>query len=342
MKKMMMILLSLCMLFGLAACGNGANSDANGSSSSASGTRTLSFTINSADAGSFGKASHMFVDKVAEYTDGRINVQFYPGDQIANGSSTTSFEMLQQGTCDFVWGSGLILSNFDERMGITALPWLFSSSEEAVAAMAGEAGQAMKSVAESCGIKVLGFGDNGFRDWTGTNKIFKSPDDFKGVKYRVPTVPIFIDLFTALGADPVSINMSELYIALQQGAVEGQENPVEMCMNWNMFEVQKYLTLSHYCYDPFYFCVSPSIWDSLGEADQEAIQKAVDEITAFQIEERAKNDAENLERAKNEFGVEIYELTDAELAVFKDVAAPMYDKYVASYSDLLQLFGYTG
>ncbi len=341
MKKMIALLLSFCVLLGLTACSNGASSDANGSNSS-SGTRTLSFTINSADAGSFGKASHMFVEKVAEYTDGRINVRFYPGDQIANGSSTTSFEMLQQGTCDFVWGSGLILSNFDERMGITALPWMFSSSEEAVVAMAGEPGRAMKEIAESCGIKVLGFGDNGFRDWTGTNKIFKSPDDFKGVKFRVPTVPIFIDLFTELGADPVAINMSELYIALQQGAVEGQENPVEMCMNWKMFEVQKYLTVSHYCYDPFYFCVSPSTWDSLSVADQEAIQKAVDEIIEFQIAERAKNDAENMEIAKKEYDVEIYELTDEELAVFKEVAAPVYDKYVASYSDLLQLFGYNG
>lgn len=339
MKKIIAILLTLCVLLGLTACGKSADSKSEKAQSVSS--RTLNFTINSADSGSFGKACHMFMDKVSEYTDGRITIQFYPGDQIANGSSTTSFEMLQQGTCDFVWGSGLILSNFDERMGITALPWIFNSAEEALSAMKGEPGQAMRNIAESCGIKVLGIGDNGFRDWTGTSKIFKSPDDFKGVKYRVPTVPIFIDLFTKLGADPVAINMSELYIALQQGAVEGQENPVEMCMNWNMFEVQKYLTVSHYCYDPFYFCVSPSTWDSLSDADKEAIQKAVDEITEFQIEERARTDAENLERAKNEFGVEVYVLSDEELAVFKDVAAPIYDKYVASYSDLLQLFGYT-
>lgn len=340
MKKFFAILLTLCVLFGVTACGKGESTNTDGDKSIA--TRTLSFTINSADAGSFGEASHMFVEKVAEYTDGRINIQFYPGDQIANGSSTTSFEMLQQGTCDFVWGSGLILSNFDERMGITALPWMFNNSEEAVAAMQGEAGQEMKEIAETLGIKVLGFGDNGFRDWTGTKKIFKTPDDFKGVKYRVPTVPIFIDLFTKLGADPVAINMSELYVALQQGAVEGQENPVEMCMNWNMFEIQKYLTISHYCYDPFYFCVSPSTWDSLSDEDKDAIQRAVDEITAFQIEERAKSDAENLERAKNEYNVEVYELSADELAAFKELAAPLYDKYVENYSDILDLFGYKG
>lgn len=331
MKKIFVVILVLTMIMSLCACGGGGDN--------VPGSKSLRLTINGADAGSFAIGTHTFADKVAEYTEGRYTVEVYGGDQLANGSSVTSWEMVQSGNIDFIFGSGLVVSNIDQRMAITSLPWLFDSYEEALDVMAGEGGEAMTKVMEECGFIVLGIGDNGFRNWTSTDKIFYSPDDFKGVKFRVPSVPMYVDLFTMLGADPVAINQSEVYVALQQGAVEGQENPIELCMTWKMFEIQKYLTLCNYSYDPFYLCTSPKFWDSLSDADKEAIRKAAEESCAIQIEARLNSDAENLESAKNDYGVTVHELTEEELELFREAAAPINDQYQALFDDeLLEIF----
>lgn len=330
MKKVSMIVLSLCMMLLLASCGG-----------DESQSRVISFSMSPADSGSFGAGAHAFAEKVAEYTDGRYTVNIYPSDQMANGSSVTSLEMLQQGNIDFVWSSGLIWSNIDPRIGVTALPWLFSTHEEALEYMSGEGGDALKEIVEECNVVCLGTGDNSFRQWTTTDRFITTPDDFRGLKFRVPGMPMYVDLFTMLGANPQTMNMSDVYISLQQGAIDGQENPIELDMTWNMFEVQKYLTICNYSYDPFYFCASHQFWDSLDDADKEAIQRAATEAIEVQMETLQETEDDILLQAQEELGVNVYELSAEELEVFRQTAAPIYEQYHDEYGEeLLALFGY--
>ena len=153
-----------------------------------------------------------------------------------------------------------------------------------------------------------------------------SPDDLKGLKIRTPAITMYVDLFKLLGADPTSMSFSEVFTALQQGTIDGQENPWDTIRSGQIQEVQKYLSVWNYSYDPLVLSASSKLWNSLSDADKEIFSNAAIEACAAEVKASRAMDDE----CKQQFidaGMEITELTPDQIQAFQDAVKPIYDQY---------------
>ncbi len=172
------------------------------------------------------KGAHKFAELVAKNTNGRIEVKVFPQSQLANGSQKAELEMLQSGVIDMTWDSPIILALFlDKRFDVFNLPWLYPSMEVANKVADGPMGVLAMKWLEEKGIVGLGIGVNGYRELTNSKHPITTPDDMKGIKFRVAGSKLYLDTFKLLGANAVTMSFGEVFTSLQQGVIDGQENP---------------------------------------------------------------------------------------------------------------------
>jgi TRAP-type transport system periplasmic protein len=284
------------------------------------------------------KGAHKFAELVEKGTKGRIAVKVYPQSQLANGSQKAELEMLQSGVVDMTWDSPIILALFlDKRFDVFNLPWLYPSMDVANKVADGPMGAlADKWLAEK-GIVGLGIGVNGYRELTNSKRPISGPDDMKAIKFRVAGSKLYLETFKLLGANAVTMSFGEVFTALQQGVIDGQENPTAIIDSSRLYEVQKYLTLWHYSFDPLVLCINKKLFDGFSPADQAAIRAAAREAVAF---ERALS-ADEEKRLPQELakkGMQVNTLTPAQIAAFRDRAKPVYamvQEYVGA--DIMKL-----
>ncbi len=270
------------------------------------------------------KGAERFAELVAKKTGGRIAVKVFPQSQLANGSQKAELEMLQSGVLDMTWDSPIILALFlDKRFDVWNLPWLYPSMDVANRVADGPMGeQALKWLAEK-GIVGLGIGVNGYRELTNSKRPISTPEDMKGIKFRVAGSKLYLETFRLLGANAVTMSFGEVFTALQQGVIDGQENPTAIIDSSRLYEVQKYLTLWHYSFDPLVLCINKKLFDGLSPADQQALRAAAREAVAY---ERALS-AEEEKRLPDELrrkGMQVNALTPAQIAVFRERVKPVY------------------
>jgi len=213
-----------------------------------------------------------FADEVKAATQGRVEIKVFPNSQL--GSETAAIEGLQLGTVEMGLIGGASFQNIEPKLGIEGLPYAFSDHQHAYRAFDGELGNRLFGLLDKKGIKGLAWWENGFRDITNSKRPINVPDDLKGLKLRVTPDKIRLDTFKALGALPVPMAFAELYSALQQGAVDGQENPLAIIFSSNFFEVQKYLSLTNHVWSSATLVMAKGTWDKIEPADQQAMQKA--------------------------------------------------------------------
>jgi len=270
------------------------------------------------------KGAHRFAELVAKNTNGRIEVKVFPQSQLANGSQKAELEMLQSGVIDMTWDSPIILALFmDKRFDVFNLPWLYPSMEVANKVADGPMGDLAMKWLEEKGVVGLGIGVNGYRELTNSKHPVTTPDDMKGIKFRVAGSKLYLETFKLLGANAVTMSFGEVFTSLQQGVIDGQENPTAIIFSSKLYEVQKYLTMWHYSFDPLILCVNKKLFDGFSPADQKAIRAAAKEAVAY---ERAVS-AEEEKRLPEELmkkGMQVNTLTPAQIAVFKDRVQPVY------------------
>ncbi len=213
-----------------------------------------------------------FADEVKAATQGRVDIKVYPNSQL--GSETAAIEGLQLGTIEMGLIGGASFQNIEPKLGIEGLPYAFSDHQHAYRAFDGELGNRLFGLLEKKNIKGLAWWENGFRHITNSKRAINVPDDLKGLKLRVTPDKIRLDTFKALGALPVPMAFAELYSALQQGAVDGQENPLAIIFSSNFFEVQKYLSLTNHIWSSATLVMAKGVWEKIAPADQQAMQKA--------------------------------------------------------------------
>src|SRR5690606_29302094 len=173
---------------------------------------------------------------------------------------------------------------------------------------------------------VLAWGENGFREVTNNVRPIKSPEDMKGLKMRVAG-PMYIDVMNALGANPQQMQWTETFTALQQGVVDGQENPIgAVIIPQRVYEVQKYLTTWKYSYDPVFLGVSKQLWDSWHPESQEKMQAAASEALAYQ-KQITRDDTEKGIAYLQEQGMEVHEPSSEELQAFREATQPAFDTW---------------
>ena len=235
---------------------------------------------------------------VEEKTDGRITMKFFPSAQLGNERQMQ--ESLTIGTLEMTV-TGLA-NLYDPAFALFDFPFLYDNREQIKNVMYSDLMEEMGQVLIEKGLRIVGLMEVGFRNIT-SNKPINTPEDLKGFKIRTPESPAQIECFRAMGANPTPMSFNELYGALQQGVVDGQENPLENIYNAKFYEVQDYVTASRHIYNFAYVLMSEKFWQSLSAEDQQIIADAIKEGSLFQIDYLANKEAE-LEQALKDEGME--------------------------------------
>ena len=293
-------------------------------------TRTIKFANQNAKGHPIVLGMDRFAELVDKKSAGRLKVQVFAGGAL--GSDQANVSALQGGTLEMASMNSGIFASLVKDFAIYDFPFLFGNPKEADAVVDGPFGQGLHRKLEDKGVVGLAYYELGFRELTNSRRPVRKVEDIAGLKLRVIPNPINVDWVTALGANPTPLPFPELYAALEQKAVDGQENPVATIKGAKLFEVQKYLTLTNHQYNPQSVVVSKRFWDTLAPADRKILQDAATESAAYQrTQSRAmlQSGVEDLRKA----GMEITELPAAEVAKLREKMKPVIAKHSATVGE---------
>ena len=290
----------------------------------------------------WGKGGELWANKVRERTNGRINIKLYPGVSLIQGDQTREFSALRQGVIDMAVGSTINWSPQVKQLNLFSLPFLMPDYAAADALTQGEVGKSLFQTLDKAGVVPLAWGENGYREISNSKKAIKSPDDLKGMKIRVVGSPLFLDTFTALGANPTQMSWADAQPAMASSAVDGQENPLSVYMAAKLYTVaQKHLTLWGYMNDPLIFVVNKDIWNSWTPADREIVKQAAIDAGKEQIAIARKGVIEADKPLLKEIashGVTVTQLSPAEREAFVKATRPVVEKWKGQIgADLVNL-----
>ena len=283
-----------------------------------------------------GRAADMFADLVRERSNGRIDISVYPDSQLGTDREIT--EQMQLGDIQFNAPFTGVLPAFVPQTQLFDLPFAFSSSEGAYNAMHGPVGEILNPYLLQQGLRVLGYWDGGFKHITNNIRPIRTPADMRGMRIRVSQSPLLLSQFAALGANGVDIAFAELYTALQQGTVDGQENTLANIFTRRFYEAQRHMTLTEHGYLGYAFLVAESFYQSLPNDLKKIIDDTAAEVSVWQWEQARLEDADYL-RQLRQTNMQILEMTEAEKKVFLDATASVYDVFrrtVAGGDQLIQ------
>ncbi len=259
-----------------------------------------------------------FIELVEDYSEGTITCVDFPDNQLGNDEQR--WEMTQTGECDISIGSTSSVASSYNDFYIFDTPYLFLSRDEAFdVGFAGEAGQAIIAGVESMDLKGLALWENGFRNVTTNDTEVNSLADLKGLKLRTMDNEIHLAAWKAMGANPTPMAFSEVFTALQQGTVDGQENPYGIIVGNKFEEVEKYAVETRHSFTPYYVVMNLEKWNSLTAEQQDAITRAMAEATQYEKEQSAKYEEEDV-KVIEDAGCQVIKLSDEALAEFKAAA----------------------
>lgn len=242
-------------------------------------------------------------------------------------------EGLTLGTVDMCVTTNAPLTNFASRFGVYEFPYLFKDYDHAHEVLDGSIGQDIMSDLEALNIVGLAYFENGFRNITNSKHSVNTVKDLAGLKIRVMESPVHIASFQAMGANPTPMAWSEVYTAIQQGTIDGQENPTMAIVDGKINEVNKYMSITEHFYSPAELLISKTVFDKLSAEDQQAIRDAADESKVYQREQAYQiNNTDNLTKLEEQ-GVEIIKVDKTS---FEDAVKPVYEKYEKEYGELIR------
>ena len=279
----------------------------------------------------WGKGGEIWAELVKQRTNGRINIKLYPGTSLVQGDQTREFTAIRQGVIDLAVGSTINWSPQVKELNLFSLPFLMPDYAAMDAITQGPVGQDLFALVEKAGVVPLAWGENGYREISNSKRDIRKPDDMKGLKIRVVGSPLFIDTFTALGANPTQMSWADAQPALASGAVDGQENPLSIFTAAKLPTVgQKHLTMWGYVADPLIFVVNRDVWQSWTPADRDIVKQAAIDAGKQEIELARKGLAEADPAVLKDIsagGVTVTRLSPAEREAFVAATRPVYDKW---------------
>lgn len=298
-------------------------------SANSKATITLKFgNVQAADHPNTVAMQKKFQPIIAEKTGGKVSVELFPSSQLGNERDLA--EGLQIGSIDFAnIGIGGMMA-ISDKLAVFNIPYLITNRQKIYSILDGKVGDELfKTYMEPKGIIGLGWFENGFRNVTNSKIEITKPEDLAGIKLRVPEVPLLIQLFKTLGANPTPMAYGEVFTALQQKTIDGQENPLVTIYTSRLYEVQKYLSLTHHVWDPFALMVSNITWQKMSSEQQTAMREAAKATVNYQRELCIKADEEMVAKLE-EKGMIISKVNDAD---FIAKLKPMYDEVVPKYGE---------
>ena len=269
------------------------------------------------------EASVKFAEVLKAKTGGRIEVQVAPSAQL--GDDAAMVTALRTGALDLSANSQGAVANAVAEYAAYGMPFLFSSPAAAFKLLDGPLGKELADRSADKGLVLLGTWDNGIRQMTNSKRPINTVEDMKGLKMRVPPDATLVDIMKALGAEAQQIKFAELYVALQQGVVDGQENPLVNIHASKLYEVQKHLALTNHQFQMTPLLMSKRSWDKLSDADKKAVQEAAAEATALQ----RKLSQEADERLLADLKAKGVQVTTPDKASFAKATASVEDKWAS-------------
>ncbi len=282
-------------------------------------------TINTED--SMHLAVVEFAKKVGEKTGGAIRIEIFPAGQLGNDSQILDGAKL--GTIDIAMTGNPFFSSFAPEMNVLDLPYLFRDYEQAYKVLDGPIGEGLLKAVERSGLKGLGSLEIGFRNLTNSKRPVRVPEDVKGLKIRTTPNPAHLQAFRLLGANPVGMPFTEVYLALKTGTVDGQENPTTLIYTMKFYEVQKYLSLTEHAYTATNVVMNLKKYQELKPEYQKALREAIRESASWQRKLNRDIEGQALKNMRAA-GMQIEDKPDRE-AFRKIVADPAAEEYVKRF-----------
>jgi tripartite ATP-independent transporter DctP family solute receptor len=261
-----------------------------------------------------------------ERTAGNIEIQLFPGGQLSGGNQQKEIELVQNGSIQASILPTGTLSVIDPRFQVIGLPWIVPNEETGARVIDGRLGEETLSWVRAKQMEPLAIGSNGFRQLANRRRAVTKPEDLQGLKLRVPGSKVLVETWKALGAEPVVVNFAELYTALQQGTVDGEELPWVFKFSTKFYEVEKYGTQLNYSFDLIYLLFNRQLWDSFAPADQEVLRATAQEAARAEREFLSQSDRGVIEKLKAE-GMEITTLTSEQIAAFQARMPSVYAQF---------------
>ncbi|REC95063.1 TRAP transporter substrate-binding protein [Kushneria indalinina] len=275
----------------------------------------------------YGDAGRAFADRIDSLSDGEINIALKPSGAL--GGERDVIEGMQIGTVELAISSTGPIGNFVPEVYALDFPFLFKSYDSAHEVLDGEIGQDILDALQPAGLIGLAWAENGFRHVTNSTRSIENPEDFKGLKLRTMENEVHIAAFQALGAAPTPMSWTEVLTSLQQGTIDGQENPVPIITANSMWEMQDYATLTSHAYSPAAVVMSEIYWDQLSEKEKGWFREAAKAAAEASRETVANNEQAGIERMRKN-GMTVVESIDQQ--AFERAVQPVYDQYAERYA----------
>lgn len=293
-------------------------------------TKTIKFANQNAKGHPIVLGMEKFAELVEQKSGGKMKVNVFPGGAL--GSDQANVSALQGGALEMAAMNSGIFASVVKDFAIYDFPFLFANPKEADAVVDGSFGKSLHAKLEERGLVGLAYYELGFRNITNSKRPITKVEDIAGLKLRVIPNPINVDWVSALGANPTPMPFPELYAALEQKAVDGQENPVATINGAKFYEVQKHLALTNHQYNPQSVVVSKKFWDALSADEKKVLQDAATESARYQREQSRSAAAGILDNLKKN-GMQVTELPAAEVAKLREKMKPVVAKHSASVGE---------
>lgn len=346
MKKKHFILISLVLAFAVfaTACGGGGGTTTTEtttteSSSSNGEAKVLKLGHIAPPGTAYDNFANLFKDKVEAASDGRYTIDIYPAGQL--GVDRELMESLQIGNIDLTVITASDINQFVQEMAVQDLPYLFLSWEHVEAFLNSDAASELYKLTDSVGMSTLSFMPRGFRHVASNIKPIYEPADIEGLKIRVAESEVYLDTFNALGTNAQAMAWGEVFTALQQGTIDAHENTLITIRDYNMNEVQKYVSETGHFFAFAALQMNTNLLNGMDEADQEIFRTAALEAALESGAEQRANEDEVKQELIGK-GMEFNEVNDK--AAFQEKVQPVYEKYLQSHSgtfiDAIQALDY--
>lgn len=315
-KHIMSLLLIFSVLI-ITACSNNENDE--------NDIITLNFANELPGSHPWGQSAEEFKSIVEEKSEGSIKIEVHNGGALG-GSGGEIQEGTGLGTID-IGISSTPLSQILPEFEILSLPYLFKDRETAWEVVDSEVGSEIAAGLQDENLKHLAYWEDGYRQVTNNVRQIHSPEDFEGLRIRVPESNVRIETFEELGASPLPMSFSEVFTAMQQGTIDGQENPLSVIENSSFYDVQEYLTITNHVYSPASLFINNDVWNDLSEEQQNILITAAEEGRDLNRQLNEEEDQKVTKELK-EKGMDVHELTEEEISVFQEATLPVYDSLI--------------
>ena len=334
MRKRLVLILSFIICIVLVGCGGSkSNTESASKDSNNKEIYKIKYANTVADSNPQATNAKWMAERLSELSDGRIEMTVFNNNKLGAFSDCFAQMQIPDGTVQMGDVSSASITQFSDLYTPFSLPFLFENKEQSFEYF--DNSETVKAIEEKflqdTNVRVLGYFYNDARSLTNSKKKVETPKDMGGLKLRVMTSDVYLKTFETLGASPVSMQFSELFSALQQGAVDGQDNGLILTMDSKFNEVQKFYTDLGHVQDTSVIFVSESFYQSLPEDLQEILNQVAQEAVDREREEYAEKLDSYLEEMKKTIDVTV--LTDEQRAVFKENCKSVYDWYIKQYPE---------